>query len=194
MVAANRALQVPAFGALLRSWRERVGLSQERLATRAGLAVRTVRYLERGDARPHEKTVLRLIDALGLGSSEADQFAAAAEGNLAAPHRSLRTAIIAGPAQLPADVASFTGRDDELSKLDLMVARNRSDGRIGDDPAIVVAVSGMAGVGKTALVVRWAHRVAERNSQTVSCSRTCMAMTRSGRQLLAMYWRISYLR
>ncbi|GAB3436332.1 ATP-binding protein [Flindersiella endophytica] len=53
------------------------------------------------------------------------------------------------PAQLPADVFGFTGRDTELDQLD-------------SRPAPVVAISGTAGVGKTTLAVHWAHRIAER--------------------------------
>jgi tetratricopeptide (TPR) repeat protein len=53
------------------------------------------------------------------------------------------------PAQLPPDVEGFTGRDAELALLDS--ARSA-----------VVVVSGAPGVGKTALAVHWAHRVAAR--------------------------------
>jgi DNA-binding SARP family transcriptional activator/Flp pilus assembly protein TadD len=56
------------------------------------------------------------------------------------------------PAQLPADVAAFTGRADELIELDRMAAQS-SD-------MVISVVSGTAGVGKTALAVRWARRVA----------------------------------
>jgi tetratricopeptide (TPR) repeat protein len=62
------------------------------------------------------------------------------------------------PRQLPADVDAFVGRAHELAELDaLLAAAERT-------PSIVVvsAVSGGAGVGKTALVVHWAHRVADR--------------------------------
>ncbi|HUN38243.1 MAG TPA: BTAD domain-containing putative transcriptional regulator, partial [Trebonia sp.] len=56
------------------------------------------------------------------------------------------------PAQLPADVAAFTGRVEELADLDRLAAPS---------PDMVIAVlSGTAGVGKTALAVRWARRVA----------------------------------
>jgi DNA-binding SARP family transcriptional activator/tetratricopeptide (TPR) repeat protein len=60
------------------------------------------------------------------------------------------------PAQLPGDVRAFTGRARELAELDR--------GLSSADPAAVVifAVSGTAGVGKTALAVHWAHRVAAR--------------------------------
>jgi DNA-binding SARP family transcriptional activator/Tfp pilus assembly protein PilF len=65
----------------------------------------------------------------------------------------------AGPAQLPADVTSFTGRLHELAALDgLLDARTGA----GSSAVVISAVSGTAGVGKTALAVHWAHRVRDR--------------------------------
>jgi tetratricopeptide (TPR) repeat protein len=61
------------------------------------------------------------------------------------------------PRQLPLDVSDFTGRSDELARLDSLLAETERS------PAVVIsAVSGTAGVGKTALAVRWAHAVADR--------------------------------
>ncbi|MFJ9738342.1 tetratricopeptide repeat protein [Streptomyces sp. NPDC101166] len=61
------------------------------------------------------------------------------------------------PAQLPMDVRAFTGREDQLADL----TRHLLDGQDACRAAAVVvsAVSGTAGVGKTALAVHWAHRV-----------------------------------
>lgn len=56
------------------------------------------------------------------------------------------------PMQLPPDVPDFVGRSALLAALD-------DFGADGSRPA-VAAVTGPAGVGKTALVVRWSHRVA----------------------------------
>jgi DNA-binding SARP family transcriptional activator len=62
------------------------------------------------------------------------------------------------PAQLPPDVHGFAGRGEELGRLhDLLTSG-------GDQPTTVVisALSGTAGVGKTALAVHFAHQVADR--------------------------------
>ncbi|SFW83136.1 AfsR/SARP family transcriptional regulator [Amycolatopsis australiensis] len=58
------------------------------------------------------------------------------------------------PAQLPHDVRGFTGRAAELARLDEPAGP-------GPGPDIRV-LTGTAGVGKTALAVRWAHRVRDR--------------------------------
>jgi tetratricopeptide (TPR) repeat protein len=59
------------------------------------------------------------------------------------------------PRQLPASVPGFVGRECELAAMDDLLARDR------DGPRVAVVV-GTAGVGKTALVLVWAHRIAER--------------------------------
>ncbi|MFC7534576.1 BTAD domain-containing putative transcriptional regulator [Actinoplanes sp. GCM10030250] len=57
------------------------------------------------------------------------------------------------PRQLPAPPPAFTGRADELALLD----------RPGDtDDLVITVIDGMAGVGKTALAIEAAHRIAGR--------------------------------
>jgi len=69
-----------------------------------------------------------------------------------------------GPAQLPGDVTAFTGRADELAELDLLLAeataRTSQQGDPGGAAVMIAVVSGTAGVGKTALAVRWARQAA----------------------------------
>ncbi len=55
------------------------------------------------------------------------------------------------PAQLPADIADFTGRKAQLARVQhLAAAADRS-------PAVLIAITGKAGVGKTTLAVHAAH-------------------------------------
>lgn len=55
---------------------------------------------------------------------------------------------------LPGVMPGFAGRDEELARLDAEL-----DAVSGTDEAGLLVVHGMAGIGKTALAVRWAHRV-----------------------------------
>ncbi|HEX8919039.1 MAG TPA: helix-turn-helix domain-containing protein, partial [Chloroflexota bacterium] len=62
---------VPAFGDLLRQYRRRAGLTQEALAERAGVSVRTITEVERGINRsPRRDTLHLLADALQLSTQE----------------------------------------------------------------------------------------------------------------------------
>jgi transcriptional regulator with XRE-family HTH domain len=141
------------FGALVRRHRRRLGLTQDELADKSGIGVRTIRDIEAGKiARPRPVTVRMLADALGLEDQERERFwpAAAAEpAEVRSPPRPV-------PAQLPAGLADFVGRTDQLDRLSATL------GGSGNPPTTVVisAVAGAAGVGKTALAVHWAHSVA----------------------------------
>ena len=68
------------------------------------------------------------------------------------------------PRQLPAGAGFFAGREAELKELDELL--DQAGGEDGPDgpggAAVISAVAGMAGVGKTALAVHWARKVAGR--------------------------------
>jgi len=75
------------------------------------------------------------------------------------------------PRQLPAGAGFFAGREAELKQLDELLGQTGLDegmngsgnGDGGPAGAVVIsAIGGMAGVGKTALAVHWARRVAGR--------------------------------
>ncbi len=155
-----------AFGTRIRSLRLLAALSQEELAERSGVSVRTIGNLERGRARkPYRSTCERLADALELRGTARAEFVAAARRPLkAGPAVSAEyvdsvTPYVANwsltaPRHLPGLVSSFVGRRGELAEL------SRILGSRGRDPSTAI-ISGSPGVGKTALAVRWAHDAAE---------------------------------
>ena len=69
------------------------------------------------------------------------------------PARRLAPAAMPVPAQLPPAVPGFAGRRGELARLDGLLPGQAATA------AVIAALSGTAGVGKTALAVHWAHRV-----------------------------------
>jgi len=149
------------FGRLLRRYRDEAGLTQEELAERAGLSVRAVSDMERGrTARPLQRSVWLLADALALPEAGRARLIGAllpAAEDVTGPGETSRAdASTVIPRQLPAPVTHFAGRAAELKMLSSLLDRGHGDG------AAIGAIGGTAGVGKTALAVHWAHRVAER--------------------------------
>jgi tetratricopeptide (TPR) repeat protein len=66
-----------------------------------------------------------------------------------------RTIAVQVPRELPPALRGFAGRADDLARLDDMLSAARQH------PVAmpVIALSGMAGVGKTTLAIEWAHQV-----------------------------------
>jgi DNA-binding SARP family transcriptional activator/tetratricopeptide (TPR) repeat protein len=115
----------------------------------------------------------RLVAELGVDPgavlADAHQELLESDSSAGVPWRSLERSPIAVagsaptamppavvPAQLPSDTAAFTGRAEQLRRLDELVTAET-----GDRPTVVV-LTGTAGVGKTTLAVHWGHQIAER--------------------------------
>jgi DNA-binding SARP family transcriptional activator/Tfp pilus assembly protein PilF len=62
------------------------------------------------------------------------------------------------PRQLPAPPRAFSGRTEELTRLDGLLSTINE----GPQGVVIAAISGSPGVGKTALALHWAHQVAGR--------------------------------
>ncbi len=139
----------------------------ERLAGQAMLAL--YRCGRQADADEQYRRIRRrLADEMGSDPGAelrrlheqvlaADPVLTVPAGDSRAPAVPAFVAALTVPTQLPADVRAFTGRTGELAALDRLL-----EPPDGDDPPLTVALlCGTAGVGKSALAVRWAHRVRE---------------------------------
>jgi DNA-binding SARP family transcriptional activator/Tfp pilus assembly protein PilF len=63
------------------------------------------------------------------------------------------------PSQLPHDTRRFTGRGDELRRLDGLLPAVGEPGAGGT--VVITTIEGTAGIGKTSLAVHWSHQVRE---------------------------------
>jgi DNA-binding SARP family transcriptional activator/tetratricopeptide (TPR) repeat protein len=98
----------------------------------------------------------RLADELGVdpGPELSGAMVRVLRGELpyggAGPERATPAPVAVRPAQLTPDVTSFTGRGGPLAALDALAGTSGRGQR-------VALVTGVGGVGKTALAVHWAH-------------------------------------
>jgi tetratricopeptide (TPR) repeat protein/transcriptional regulator with XRE-family HTH domain len=157
---------VESLSELLRKHRTGLGLTQAALAEKAGLSEQAISVLERGTRRrPRVDTVRSLTTALGLNAAEAAKFMAVARGKARpaatlAPDARQPVAIASLPMpwQLPPAIPDFTGRGAQLEAV--MSALRDPDGSHRGAVGLV-AVTGMGGIGKTALAVRAAHKLVD---------------------------------
>jgi tetratricopeptide (TPR) repeat protein len=143
------------FGPRLRAGRLAAGLSQQELADRSGMSIRAISDLERGRTRwPRQDSLHRLADVLGLRDTARAEFIAAAGRRLAGDAAPAATGPGRDvPRHLPGAVPSFVGRAEHLAALSQVLAEPGGT-------AVITAIGGTAGVGKTALAVQWAHQAA----------------------------------
>lgn len=106
----------------------------------------TFERILRHDARPPSRPVLASPDGAGAGADDATPTTEAMTQLVA---ESLRTAP--APRQLPPDIGDFAGREEQQERLLHL---------LGPDGGMGFALCGRPGVGKTALAVHLAHRVA----------------------------------
>jgi predicted ATPase/DNA-binding XRE family transcriptional regulator len=139
----------PSFGARLRRLREAAGLTQEELASRAGLSAKAISLLERGQRKhPYPHTIKSLADALKLS----EEARATLLGTV--PQRGAVTgsaAPVSVPVlNLPTPSTSLLGRERELREIRAFLREAR-----------LLTLTGTGGVGKTRLVVEAARDAAQ---------------------------------
>jgi tetratricopeptide (TPR) repeat protein len=160
---AERVRTLAELGEVLRTLRRRHArrsndseLTVRELARRSGYAYGAISEYFGGKSLAPTDRFDVLIRLLGASADE-QRALATARDRVQERRRPRRQETATGPVprELPPDVYGFTGRCAELDQLDeLLVAAAGTPG-IG----LISAVAGTAGVGKTALAVRWAHQV-----------------------------------
>jgi DNA-binding SARP family transcriptional activator len=131
-----------------------------------GLLMRALHAAGRGAEALDRYTAIRQRLADELGADPSPELSAVHQAILRGelPPSPPANQVVAGartvvsPAQLPPDTPGFTGRDHELHHLGELITA-ASD---GSTAVVISAVSGTAGIGKTALAVHWAHRVRDK--------------------------------
>ncbi len=131
------------FGVLLKHYRRAANLTQEALAERAGISVRSISDLERGFSRaPHPDTIAFLAQALGLSGPERAAFLAAAH-----PQPPSAAVSLTRP-PLPVVLYPLIAREREEAALVHLLQR---------DSVRLLTLTGPAGVGKTRLALQVAQ-------------------------------------
>ncbi|TCB95375.1 XRE family transcriptional regulator [Micromonospora zingiberis] len=163
------------FVAALRALRLWSGLTYRQLTARARasgdhLAVSTLASVLSRSTLPRREVVVGFVRSCGLDDQAVADWVAARDTLLARSDRAIGgspapgrqppahadPSVPSAPRMLPPDIRDFTGRAAELSALRNLLAGPPADaGR--PDAQVTAAISGMGGVGKTALALHMAH-------------------------------------
>lgn len=139
-------------GELLRQYRLSSGLSQEALAERSTVSVRTISNLEHGTRnRPREKTARLLADGLQLSPDEQHQFLNAAAGNTNSDVQSTKGSGAFRPNRPPIPPNPTVGRHKDITSVGAILTSRAHR---------IVTLTGPGGVGKTRLAIDAASKTA----------------------------------
>jgi non-specific serine/threonine protein kinase len=140
-----------SFGTWLRRCRLLMGLTHAELAERAHCSASALRKIERDERRPSHGLAERLAACLQIPVDERAGFVAVARGvrrverlrSIDAVPRTVTAATAAPSHNLPSQLTSFVGRQNELNELRRLLGVTR-----------LLTLTGAGGIGKTRLALR----------------------------------------
>jgi tetratricopeptide (TPR) repeat protein/transcriptional regulator with XRE-family HTH domain len=136
-----------------RSSQPRGSVKRTTLARRIGVSASSLYAYLDGTTLPTTVTLDRLLHELGAPEAVRQRLAATRDAIDVDRRLRRRPADDGVPHELPPDVFGFTGRQPQLAELAALLGDPAADSAVP-----IVVVSGVGGVGKTALVVHHAHR------------------------------------
>jgi transcriptional regulator with XRE-family HTH domain len=141
------------FGTELRRRRLAAGVSLAGLAAQVHYSKGYLSKIETGCQSANHAVAQQCDTVLGAGGA----LVALVPEDPRRQRRSACNGATSGPvpAQLPHDLPGFAGRDAELAQLEYFLEQDAQSG-------VISTIDGAAGIGKTALAIRFGHRVADR--------------------------------
>jgi tetratricopeptide (TPR) repeat protein len=164
---AARARTLEDLAELLRALRRRFArysrdseLTYREMAARTGWSQTAMAEYFTAKTLPPTDRFDALVTLLGATAAEQGALAEArdrVEEQRRTGHQAAASPALATPRQLPAAPRRFAGRAAELAALTDLLEQAPAQRAV-----VISAISGTAGIGKTALAVHWAHQVADR--------------------------------
>ncbi|HEX8732535.1 MAG TPA: tetratricopeptide repeat protein [Ktedonobacterales bacterium] len=149
--------QPPSLALALQQRRTARGLTQEELAERAGVSVRTLSDIERGVSRfPHRDTLRLLGEALDLTP---DEIVALQQVARHPPIASVSGSVANQPSRAPDEETPLIGREREVQALRQMLT---------DGQHHLITLTGPAGIGKTRLALTLAQSLRQEFAERVT--------------------------
>ena len=136
----NKVPEEISFGEWLHQRRRMLDLTQQALADQVGCARITLRRIESGALKPSKELSLILLEKLGIPETERPQWVLFARGVSAFPAKPNNSFTNKPLTNLPSSLTNFIGRENELTEITRMIAKNR-----------FVTLIGAGGIGKTSL-------------------------------------------